>query len=133
MLYPGLFEYKFFRHFVEQCDFQILCAGPQEWAPPATIILRFLRSFALFRSRYVAGGLRRLVALAWRASGGSPFICYWLWTFAVVKVQNGYEPVLTLQSLQTALKGSNDDTGSSERRRYCRRVGCLHTRLLSQR
>jgi len=55
--------------------------------------------------RYAAGGLRRLVALAWRAFGRFPFFCYRLWTFEIVKVENGDEPVLTRQSLQTAPKG----------------------------
>ncbi len=105
MLYPGLFEYKFFRAFIEQCDFQILRVEPWEWAPRATILPLFLRKFALFRSRYVAGGIRRLVALAWRSFGGFPFFCYWLWTFESVKVEKGNEPVLTRQSLQTAPKG----------------------------
>ncbi len=105
MLYPGLFEYKFFRGFIEQCDFQILRVEPWEWAPRETILPPFLRRFALFRSRYVAGCLRRLVALAWRAFGGFPFFCYWLWTFEAVKVEKGNEPVLTRQSLQTAPKG----------------------------
>jgi hypothetical protein len=75
MLYPGLFEYKFFRRFIEQCDFQILGVKPWEWAPRATILPPFLRKFSLFRSRFVAGGLRRLVALTWRAFGAFPFFC----------------------------------------------------------
>ena len=104
MLYPGLFEYKFFRQFIEQCDFQILRVKPWEWAPRATILPSFLRRFALFRSRYVAGGLRKLVTMAWRTFGGFPFFCYWLWTFEAVKVEKGNEPVLTRQSLQTAPK-----------------------------
>jgi SAM-dependent methyltransferase len=104
MLYPGLFEYKFFRRFLEQCDFQILRVEPWEWAPRATFLPPFLRKFPLFRSRYLAGGLRRLVALTWRAFGAFPFFCYWLWTFELVKVENGNEPVLTQQSLQTAPK-----------------------------
>ena len=104
MLYPGLFEYRFFRRFIEQCDFQILRVESWEWAPRATILPPFLRGLAPFRSRYMAGGLRRLVALAWRAFGGFPFFCYWLWTFEVVKVEKGNESVLTRQSLQTAPK-----------------------------
>ena len=105
MLYPGFFEYKFFRLFLEQCDFQILRVEPWEWAPRATFLPPFLRKFSLFRSRYLAGGLRRLVALAWRASGGFPFFCYWLWTFELVKVESSNELLLTRQSLQTAPKG----------------------------
>jgi SAM-dependent methyltransferase len=105
MLYPGLFEYKFFRRFIEQCEFQNLRVEPWEWAPCATILPPFLRRFAPFRSRYVAGGLRKLVALAWRAFGGFPFFCYWLWTFEIVKVENGDKPLLTRQSLQTAPNG----------------------------
>jgi SAM-dependent methyltransferase len=105
MLYPGLFEYKFFRRFIEQCDLQILRVEPWEWAPRENILPPLLRKFALFRTRYVAGGLRRLVALAWRAFGGFPFFCYWLWTFEVVKVESRNKPLLTRQSLQTAPKG----------------------------
>ena len=105
MLYPGLFEYKSFRRFIEQCDFQILRVEPWEWAPRESILPPFLRKFRSFRSRYVAGGLRRLVALAWRAFGGFPYFCYWLWTFEVVKVETRNEPLLTRQSLQTAPKG----------------------------
>jgi hypothetical protein len=104
MLYPGLFEHKFFRHFIEQRDFQILGVEPWEWAPRETILLPFLRKFALFRSRYVAGDLRRLVALSWWAFGGFPFFCYWLWTFEVVKVESGDKPLLARQSLETAPK-----------------------------
>jgi len=98
-------QYKFFRRFLDQCDFQILRVEPWEWAPRATILPPLLRHFALFRSRYVAGGLRRLVALAWRAFGGFPFFCYWLWTFEAEKVESGNKPLLTRQSLQTAPKG----------------------------
>jgi SAM-dependent methyltransferase len=104
MLYPGLFEFKFFRRFLEQCNFQILRVEPWEWAPRATFFPPFPRKFSLLRSRYLAGGLRRLVALAWRAFGGFPFFCYWLWTFELVKVESN-ELLLTRQSLQTAPKG----------------------------
>jgi len=104
ILYPGLFEYKFFRRFLEQCDFQILRVEPWEWAPRATILPPFLRKFGVFQSRYFAGGLRRLVALAWQAFGHFPFFCYWLWTFEAVKVESSDQPLLTRQSLQTAPK-----------------------------
>jgi hypothetical protein len=49
----------------------------------ATILPPLLRRFALFRSRYVTGGLRRIVALALRAFGRFPLFCYLLWTFEV--------------------------------------------------
>lgn len=105
MVYPGLFEYKFFRRFIEQCDFEIVRVEPWEWAPRETFLPPFLRKFSLFRSRYLAGGLRRLVAIAWRTFGAFPFFCYWLWTFELVKVESKNEPLLTQQRVQTAPKG----------------------------
>ena len=105
LLYPGLFEYKYFRRFLEQCDFQITRVEPWEWAPRETILPRFLRGFEPLRSRYVAGVLRRILALGWRAAGRFPAFCYWLWTFDAVKVETGNAPLLTRQSSQTAPKG----------------------------
>jgi SAM-dependent methyltransferase len=105
MLCRALFEYKFFRRFLERCDFQILRVEPWDSAPHATFLPPFLRKFSLFRSRYLAGSLRSLVALAWRAFGDFPFFCYWLWTFELVKVESSNELLLTRQSLQAAPKG----------------------------
>lgn len=105
LLYPGLFEYKYFRCFLEQCDFQITRVEPWEWAPRETILPRFLREVGLLRSRYIAGVLRRILALVWRAAGRFPAFCYWLWTFDAVKVERGNPSLLIRQSAQTAPKG----------------------------
>jgi SAM-dependent methyltransferase len=105
LLYPGLFEYKYFRRFLEQCDFQIARVEPWEWAPRETILPRFLRRFGLLRSRYIAGVLRRILELVWRGAGRFPAFCYWLWTFDAVKAEKGNPPLLVRQSLQTAPRG----------------------------
>jgi|SRR6266566_1019676 len=105
LLYPGLFEYKNFRRFLEQCEFQITRVEPWQWAPRETILPSSLRGVGLLRSRYVAGLLRRILALAWRAAGRFPAFCYWLWTFDAVKVEKGNASLLIRQSVQTAPKG----------------------------
>ncbi len=105
MLYPGLFEYKSFCQFLEQCGFQILRVEPWEWAPRETILPASLRRFRLLRSRYVAGVLRRGLALLWRGAGRFPAFCYWLWTFEAVKTEMRNGPLLTRQSMQTSPKG----------------------------
>ena len=105
LLYPGLFEYKNFRRFLEQCDFHITRVEPWQWAPRETILPRSLRGVGLLRSRYVTGFLRRILALAWRATGRFPAFCYWLWTFDAVKVEKGNPALLVQQSVQTAPKG----------------------------
>lgn len=105
LLYPGLFEYRFFRRFLEQCDFEILRVEPWEWAPRETILPARLRKFSLLRSRYVAGFLRRVIALVWETAGRFPAFCYWLWTFEAVKVDRGNAPLLVRQTLQTSPKG----------------------------
>ncbi len=105
MLYPGLFEYRYFRSFLEQCDFVIARVEHWEWAPRETILPRSLRRFALLRSRYTAGVVRKLVELAWKAAGQFPYFCYWLWTFDAIKVEKGNVPLLQRQSVQTAPKG----------------------------
>jgi SAM-dependent methyltransferase len=105
MLYPGLFEYKFFRRFLEQSDFEILRVEPWEWAPRETILPISLRKYKLAKSRYVAGVLRRLVVWIWRATGHFPAFCYWLWTFEAVKVDEGHDSILARQSRQTAPQG----------------------------
>jgi SAM-dependent methyltransferase len=105
MLYPGLFDYGNFRSFLEQCDFEIVRVDHWQWAPRETILPAFLRRFALLRSRYVAGVLRKFLELAWKAAGRFPYFCYWLWTFDAVKVEQGNVPPLERQSAQTAPKG----------------------------
>ena len=105
LLYPGLFEYKYFHRFLEQCDFKITNVDHWQWAPRETILPRFLRSYSSLRSRYFAGVLRRLLEMAWRAMGRFPYFCYWLWTFDAVKLETGSTPLHERQSVQTAPKG----------------------------
>lgn len=105
MLYPGLFEYKNFRCFLEQCGFEVTRVEPWEWAPRETILPRSLREVRLLRSRYVAGFLRKILELAWRATGRFPAFCYWLWTFDAIKVEKGNDSALMQQSAQTAPRG----------------------------
>lgn len=105
LLYPGLFEYGNFRKFLEQFDFEIAHVDHWQWAPRETILPAGLRRFALLRSRYVAGVLRKTLELAWKAIGQFPYFCYWLWTFDAVKVEKGNASPLERQSAQTAPKG----------------------------
>jgi len=105
LLYPGLFEYGYFRKFLEECDFEIARVDHWQWAPRETILPFALRRFAPLRSRYFAGALRKLLELAWKASGHFPHFCYWRWTFDVVKVERGHGSPLSRQSTQTAPKG----------------------------
>jgi SAM-dependent methyltransferase len=65
LLYPGLFEYRHFRNFLEQSDFEILRVEPWEWAPREMIFPAWLRKYKFARSRYSAGVLRR----RWRGPG----------------------------------------------------------------
>lgn len=106
LLYPGLFEYRYFRRFLQQCDFDIARVDYWEHAPRETILPRSLSRFALLRSRYFAGALRKLLELAWKASGQFPYFCYWLWTFEAIKVERGNPPLLVRQSAQTSPRGS---------------------------
>lgn len=105
LLYPGLFEYRYFRKFREQCDFEIARVDHWQWAPRETILPRWLRRSVVLRSRYVAGLLRKLLEVAWKAAGRFPYFCYWLWTFDLVKVEKGQSSLLHRQSSQTAPKG----------------------------
>jgi SAM-dependent methyltransferase len=105
MLYPGLFEYKYFRKFLEQSDFKVLRVEPWEWAPRETILPVPLRKNKFARNRYIAGTLRRFVAWLWRVTGHFPAFCYWLWTFEAVKVEEGRDSVLDRQSQETAPQG----------------------------
>jgi hypothetical protein len=75
MLYPGLFEYGFFR--------RSRCFRVGTWP--------------------VAG--EDLWLLLGGHSVGFPYLWHWLWTFELVKVENGSKPLLTRQSPQTAPKG----------------------------
>jgi SAM-dependent methyltransferase len=83
-LYPGLFEYKNFRSFLEQSGFTINRVEPWQWAPRERFLPRGLRSFPVVNSRIIAGGARRLVERAYRLVGLFPAFCYWLWTFDCV-------------------------------------------------
>lgn len=80
-LYPGLFEYKNFRRFLEQGGFNILRVEHWQWAPRDAILPRPLREVSILRSRIVAGGMRRVIERAYRLVGAYPAFCYWLWTF----------------------------------------------------
>lgn len=104
-LYPGLFEYRNFRSFLEQCDFAIARVDHWQWAPRETILPHFLRRFAILRSRYLAGGIRKALELAWKSAGRFPYFCYWLWTFDAVKEETGNASLLQRQSMQTSPKG----------------------------
>jgi len=106
LLYPGLFEYRYFRRFLQQCDFEIIRVDHWERAPRETILPRFLGRFALLRSRYFAGVLRKFLELLWKAFGQFPYFCYWLWTFEAVKVETESPSLLLRQSAQTAPKGT---------------------------
>jgi len=105
MLYPGLFEYKYFREFLEQCDFRITRVDHWQWAPRETILPPWLRGITLLRSRYLVGIIRKGLELTWKATGRFPYFCYWLWTFDVTKVETGNVSLLERQRTQTAPKG----------------------------
>jgi SAM-dependent methyltransferase len=80
-LYPGLFDYASFRCFLEQSSFTVARVVPWQWAPRETIFPKSLRKVPLFRSRIVAGGIRKLIEKMYLAAGVFPSFCYWLWTF----------------------------------------------------
>ena len=69
-VYPGLFEYKNFRRFVEPAGFHIDRVEHWQWAPRDILC-----------GRIAAGALRRLVEKSFRIAGAYPSFCYWLWTF----------------------------------------------------
>ncbi len=106
MLYPGLFEFKHFRRFLQQCDFRIVRVKPWEWAPRELILPAPLRRFRPLRSRYVAGVLRRSVERICRAVGFFPAFCYWLWTFQAVKENTTQPTLLERQMSRTSPKGN---------------------------
>lgn len=80
-LYPGLFEYSNFRHFLEQSGFVIECVAPWQKVAREMILPAWLRNVPVFRSRIVAGGIRRIIEKSYLAVGLFPYFCYWLWTF----------------------------------------------------
>lgn len=104
-LYPGLFEFRNFSKFLEQCGFDIQRIQPWQWAPRETFLPRTLRGNGVLKSRYVAGVARRLVERTWRAFGRFPWFCYWLWTFECVKGSLDPSTVLAEQASQTQPKG----------------------------
>jgi SAM-dependent methyltransferase len=80
-LYPGLFEYRNFRQFLEQAGFSISRVRPWEWAPRETILPRALRRVPVLSGRMVAGGLRKVIEKSCLLFHVFPAFCYWLWTF----------------------------------------------------
>ncbi len=86
-LYPGLFEYKNFRRFLEQGGFKILRVHPWQWVPRETILPLALRQVPVLRGRILAGGLRRLIEKGYRLFRAFPAFCYWLWTFECQKAE----------------------------------------------
>jgi SAM-dependent methyltransferase len=80
-LYPGLFEYKNFRCFLEQSGFSIERVQPWQWAPRETILPLCLRHIPILNGRIIAGGFRRLAEKSCRIVSIFPYFCYWLWTF----------------------------------------------------
>lgn len=80
-LYPGLFEYKNFRRFLEQAGFDVKRVEHWQWAPRETILPLSLRRIPVLNGRIVSGGIRRLVEKSYRIFGAFPSFCYWLWTF----------------------------------------------------
>ena len=80
-LYPGLFEYRNFRRFLEQSGFLIERVSPWQWAPRETILPSALRRVPFLQSRWIAGTIRRVIEKSYLAFGAYPAFCYWLWTF----------------------------------------------------
>ena len=80
-LYPGLFEYKNFRRFLEQTGFHIDRVEHWQWAPREMILPRAFRRVPILSGRFIAGAFRRLVEKSYRIAGAYPSFCYWLWTF----------------------------------------------------
>jgi SAM-dependent methyltransferase len=80
-LYPGLFQYKNFRQFLEQSGIEIERVAPWQWAPRETILPPALRGIPVLNGRVIAGGVRRIIEKTYRVVGAFPAFCYWLWTF----------------------------------------------------
>ncbi len=105
-LYPGLFEYRNFRRFLEQSGFAIQRVARWEWAPREMILPRSLRKIPVLRSRILAGGIRRFIEKAWLAAGAFPAFCYWLWTFDCRNETAGQADILEEVSTQTRPGGN---------------------------
>jgi len=80
-LYPGLFEYRNFRRFLEQGGFAISRVRPWEWAPRETVLPQALRRVPVLNGRVIAGGLRKVIEKSCLFLHVFPAFCYWLWTF----------------------------------------------------
>lgn len=104
-IYPGLFEFRFFRQFLDQVNLRIERIEPYEWAPRETILPKKLKHVRPLRSRYVAGVLRRIVEKVFRTMGYFPWFCYWCWTFECRNENKGLPSVLEQQAEQTRPKG----------------------------
>lgn len=109
-LYPGLFQYRYFREFLRQSGFRIVRVEPWQWVPRESILPPPLRRMAFLRSRYVAGVFRRLVERAWRIVGVFPWFCYWLWTFECINENKTAPTPLDRQVLWTAPSGVPEGT-----------------------
>lgn len=105
-LYPGLFQYKNFRHFLEQSGFEIERVVPWQWAPRETILPPALRGISVLNGRIIAGGIRRIIEVAYRIAGVFPSFCYWLWTFDCRNNKAGRTDIYREVSIQTR-PGSN--------------------------
>lgn len=105
MIYPGLFRFKNFKQFLEQCGFRILRVKPWQYAPRELILPGWLRGVRLLRSRYIAGALRRVIERLWLTTGAFPAFCYWLWTFECARVMHNRPSILERQMIQTRPKG----------------------------
>jgi SAM-dependent methyltransferase len=78
--YPGLFEYKNFRQFLEQTGIHIERVEHWECAAREMTLPRAFRRVPILSGRFITGALRRLVEKFYRNAGAYPSFCYWLWT-----------------------------------------------------
>lgn len=111
-LYPGLFEYKNFRLFLEQTDFVIGRIEHWQWAPREAILPGPLRRFPILKSRLIAGRLRRLIERAFRILGIFPTFSYWLGTFDCHK-QEGLVSDIYAATASRTRSGSARDFSST--------------------
>lgn len=111
-LYPGLFEYKNFRRFLEQAGFDIRRVENWQWAPRETILPPPLRRIPALNGRIIAGGIRRLVEKAYRSFGAFPSFCYWLWTFDCHNIKSS-EPAPFEQLSEQTRPGSTSHFASA--------------------
>lgn len=110
-LYPGLFEYKNFRRFLEQSGFSIGRVQHWQWAPRETILPSSLRHVPVLNGRIVAGGLRRLVEKSYRFVSAFPYFCYWLWTFECLNQKNHRADIYETTAARTR-PGTEQDSPS---------------------